>query len=554
MTSLARSGEMSKLEYGCFVHNQFEEIPAEVGDPFELLNAKLKEQASLKEKRKNEPKDVSRKGAHQGSGIEAGEGKKKKEEPVPAAESPKKSVTPKIPAEVMADDGGDQWTSVDDLQQRPQVVPQEVEVRDSGRGSFVRGRGGRPPFRGGRQGFDSGRGEGSFEGRRGRRPEEVDRPAHSDQADGGEAGFVSRTFRRGGRGGRFDGEGQTASRPRGGRARGGRGFGRGGGAPQTTFDDYGEDIGGDSLPSAIDYAGEGGEARPSTFRQRLEQGRESGKRQFDRHSGKVGFRVRADDKRQGAGAHNWGSVLQTGETEFASATSEGGAQQHPQQPSVSPRGELDASDEMVPVEDAIQEEAAEEEHPQMTLDEYREQQRRNRAVAADSKAARQAGEGEDPKRWGKHTHAYRKKPDEMTKYNQQVSAEQSDDDQEGSVGGRVESRADELRQNLFVGRSSTDRHEQTQFRGGRRGPRVNRGQGTMRRDYRDDRAGDFERRSDYNEGGRGLGRRGRSGGFYSSAGRGREPRDVDFNRPRDERAERQSSAKPPDMSDFPELS
>lgn len=122
------------------------------------------------------------------------------------------------------------------------------------------------------------------------------------------------------------------------------------------------------------------------------EGGNRGKREFDRQSGSDKTGVKAVDKREGAGAHNWGShkqdiedINKTNDEASMDKDDSAGEQQTEQQPNI------------------------EEETKELTLDEWKAQ----RAVRAKPKYnIRKAGEGEDLSQWKKMVALNNKKRDE----------------------------------------------------------------------------------------------------------------------------------------------
>lgn len=626
---------MSKLEYGCNVSNQFEEIPDDVPDPFELL---LKEQSASKDKQQRKTAVEHLAGA---SDSRKSKIKQRDNADQPTADpqrSPtqssdtqasnfsaqsikhdKKSHLNASKGPVALSDNNQSWTAVDDLRmqsatqqdtqashdndgfQATSISTPEMSAQDKlnqsspehrefttssqrpyrgnpnvGRGS---GRGGEPRDNRGRSsGNYPRRPRGDFDGNRseGRKFESTD----MDHSNATNDGFGFRVFRRGGRAGHYD-SGSGPRRGRFGQANRNRGSGvfSGGNEQIPAYNqDMTEFVEADSysLP-AIETLDEHNDERPTVRRGRGRGyggagsfGGDRGKRQFDRHSGRVGSSVRAGEKRHGTGAHNWGDALKSEFDGDYKQLQEGALESNEQ--SQEPESQSSQGPETAePAGDNLEENAREVEPVKMTLDEYREQQRQLRPVLGERKALRQAGEGEDLKRWGRHTQAYRKKPEESSKYQistfSPLSTTHSEDEEEAEDKlDPSEAKARELMQNLFVGKSG-DRYDNSQRprRGGAKPYQNSLDRETFGNSGRGGRA-EYRFRSNrgaYDEDREGN-RRGRPGAFNAGGrGRGNRPtNDAGESQSRDYRPYRQNDAQshhrnsvipPPDMSDFPEL-
>lgn len=136
-----------------------------------------------------------------------------------------------------------------------------------------------------------------------------------------------------------------------------------------------------------------GVTRPRGGRGRIYDQR--GKREFDRQSGSDKTGVKPVDKREGGGAHNWGShkdIIEEIDKNNEIDASWGESGEKPEAPVVTEvKGEVAAvTDGETPV--------VEEEPKQITLDEWRAQ-RANRQKPQYN--LRKAGEGEDPSQWKK---------------------------------------------------------------------------------------------------------------------------------------------------------
>lgn len=124
------------------------------------------------------------------------------------------------------------------------------------------------------------------------------------------------------------------------------------------------------------------------------------KREFDRQSGSDKTGVKSVDKRDGAGAHNWGSVKQEIDDINKSTTTTANAADADATLTDKEESANDQSTDQVPATEE------EEEAKEMTLDEYKalKQQR-----AKPQYNLRKAGEGEDTAQWKKMTVLNKKK-------------------------------------------------------------------------------------------------------------------------------------------------
>ncbi|GFO39089.1 plasminogen activator inhibitor 1 RNA-binding protein [Plakobranchus ocellatus] len=212
--------------------------------------------------------------------------------------------------------------------------------------------------------------QGMRENRDGRVGDENVPPEFKERPEG--SGGFKRREDRGDREGGFGGE-RGRGRGRGGRGRGGRGGERGGGF--------------------------GGPPRGGF-----------GKREFDRHSGTDRTGIKPIEKREGGGAHNWGSFKD--DLEEQPAQNETTDWAHQTEPGA----------ENAEHNETLENEQAPEEDPQpqeMTLDEWKALQTQSKLKAEFN--IRQAGEGEDGSRWTKGREYHKKHEDE---------SEEDDDDSE----------------------------------------------------------------------------------------------------------------------------
>lgn len=129
-----------------------------------------------------------------------------------------------------------------------------------------------------------------------------------------------------------------------------------------------------------------------------------GKREFDRQSGSDKTGVKPVEKRDGAGAHNWGStkdIIDAGaEADKSSDTDQGWGE--PEKPEVK-------TDDEKKEEPEVEQAPVEEEPKELTLDEWKAQ-RAGRAKPTYN--TRKAGEGEDPTQWKKMFELKKKEKDE----------------------------------------------------------------------------------------------------------------------------------------------
>jgi len=136
-----------------------------------------------------------------------------------------------------------------------------------------------------------------------------------------------------------------------------------------------------------------------------------GKREFDRQSGSDKTGVKAVDKRDGGGAHNWGSHRDDIEEMNSSATENPDwSQDKPEDTSAEAVSEPKEG-EALPAAAETGEEAvpAEEEPQELTLDEWKALQK---SRSKPQYNLRKAGEGEDPSQW-KKMYALDKKKEEL---------------------------------------------------------------------------------------------------------------------------------------------
>ncbi|CAH1378196.1 hypothetical protein MTP99_019560 [Tenebrio molitor] len=135
-----------------------------------------------------------------------------------------------------------------------------------------------------------------------------------------------------------------------------------------------------------------------------------GKREFDRQSGSDKTGVKPIDKRDGAGAHNWGSHKDDiEEADKPNDPEQSWNENEKTEPNVAPETKEEAEIEGTPTE---------EEPKELTLDEWKAQ-RAGRAKPQYN--IRKAGEGEDPSQW-KKMYELRKKENESESEDEEYDA------------------------------------------------------------------------------------------------------------------------------------
>lgn len=144
-----------------------------------------------------------------------------------------------------------------------------------------------------------------------------------------------------------------------------------------------------------------------------------GKREFERHSGSDKTGIKATEKREGGGAHNWGTVKDDVEDELnTTAPAEGNtewAAQSEDTENVQPDSAPDAAEDAAPEEEQAPSE--------MTLDEWKALQIKEKQTRAFN--VRKPGEGCDNKQWQKTFVLSKKKLDD----DEEESDEEEDDDE-----------------------------------------------------------------------------------------------------------------------------
>jgi len=155
-----------------------------------------------------------------------------------------------------------------------------------------------------------------------------------------------------------------------------------------------------------------------------------GKREFDRRSGNDKTGVKPIDKREGGGAHNWGTVDDDVEAQMnesnVSVEDNAAPTQIDWNPTVFGAEDTENQD---PNESGEKEEK-EEEPQEMTLDEYRAMMRQASKPKEEFKI-RKAGEGCDSKQW-KNTYVLKKKPKDSDEEDSEEESEEEEVEEETS--------------------------------------------------------------------------------------------------------------------------
>lgn len=174
------------------------------------------------------------------------------------------------------------------------------------------------------------------------------------------------------------------------------------------------------------------------------------RRQFDRHSSSDKTGVKPTEKRDGSGAHNWGSYKDDVEEQQAPNQAETSAEA-PAEDAENPQTEAGEGGEApVPKED--------EEPKEMTLDEWKALQNQTRPKSQFN--IRRAGEGCDDKQWKKGV-AYKKKNDD-----EEDESEEEEEEEEEHHGNRKQ-----LVTDIRITFADNPRRGGRGARGGRGGPR-----------------------------------------------------------------------------------
>lgn len=236
-----------------------------------------------------------------------------------------------------------------------------------------------------------------------------------------------------------------------------------------------------------------------------------GNREFDRRSGDIKTGVKSVDKREGSGSYNWGSDKELVEENLNAEVSD-----HDTSAENAEKIEEGAA----PVEGEDKEKTEEEQAREMTLDEYKAQQKAAKAAKTTAFNIRKAGEGENQAQW-KKTYVLKKKVEE------EADEDEEDDDEESHHGRR--------KVVLDIDFQFSDSPARGRGRGRGRGGDRGRGRGGDR--------GGFERRGGGMGGGRGEGR------GMDTEQRGRGGRGG----PRGGRGGHQQAPKMDDERDFPSL-
>lgn len=217
------------------------------------------------------------------------------------------------------------------------------------------------------------------------------------------------------------------------------------------------------------------------------------KREFERHSGSDKTGIKPVDKREGGGAHNWGTMKDDMDDQLNESTTEEVVE--------TPEGNENQNPNAEPTEE---EAPAEEEGPkEMTLDEWRAMQTQSRAQTTFN--IRKPGEGVNNDQW-KKTYILKKKAEAK---NQDSEEEESDEEEE----------EDTRQKKNLLNIEITFNDQPTRGRGGRRGrgggDRGGRGRG---RGDRGGRGGGGGGGSDRGPGDRAPGERGGFGGQRGDRG------------------------------------
>ncbi|KAL7669735.1 hypothetical protein ACOME3_004683 [Neoechinorhynchus agilis] len=180
-----------------------------------------------------------------------------------------------------------------------------------------------------------------------------------------------------------------------------------------------------------------------------------GRRQFDRHSGDARTSIKAEEKRHGGGAHNWGRPEEIP------------AQVIEDQPVAEEEEPTEISGDQLPPEVAQREPSPE----TMTVQEWTEMMEKQKPKRSVEKApARKAGEGENPNKWAKPALIIQKKKPASTE--KTVESDQDEELEEDECVAGKNAEITSVVRNMF----SLKPVEQPRGRGGR-GGRANRGFG-----------------------------------------------------------------------------
>jgi len=238
-----------------------------------------------------------------------------------------------------------------------------------------------------------------------------------------------------------------------------------------------------------------------------------GNREFDRRSGDIKTGVKAVDKREGSGSYNWGSDKELVEENLnAEVSDHDTSAENPEK----------IEEGAAPVE-GEETKTEEEQAREMTLDEYKAQQKAAKANLKPAFNIRKAGEGENQAQW-KKTYVLKKKVEEE-------GDEEEEEEEEDSHHGRKKVVLD-------IDFQFSDSPARGRGRGRGRGGDRGRGRGGDR--------GGFERRGGGMGGGDRGGRGGGDRGVETERGRGRGG-------PRGGRGGHQQAPKMDDERDFPSL-
>lgn len=199
-----------------------------------------------------------------------------------------------------------------------------------------------------------------------------------------------------------------------------------------------------------------------------------GKREFERQSGSDKSSVKAVDKREGAGSHNWGTIKDEmdtlNNTAALSSDEAGDWAEKPEEPA-EVQSEKEAEQPAAPTEDESGEKPPlDDAAKQMTLDEWKREQEKNRAVPQFN--IRKPGEGEDNTQW-KKTYVLKKKDVESD----MEELDEEDDEEYGRRG-----RAKHVVHDIEINYADSRRGRGGRGRGGRgSGTRSGGGRGAFNR-------------------------------------------------------------------------
>ncbi|GAB6028762.1 hypothetical protein CHUAL_014143 [Chamberlinius hualienensis] len=197
-----------------------------------------------------------------------------------------------------------------------------------------------------------------------------------------------------------------------------------------------------------------------------------GKREFERLSGSDKSGVKPVDKREGAGSHNWGTIRDEIDhiNNTATLSDEAGEWADKPEEPVEVQSEKEGEQPIPAAEDEAGEKPLiDEAAKQMTLDEWKKEQEKNRAVPQFN--IRKPGEGEDNSQW-KKTYVLKKKDVDS-------DSEELDEDDDEEYGRR--GRAKHVVHDIEINYVDSRRGRGGRGRGTRGGPRGGGGRGSFSR-------------------------------------------------------------------------